>query len=93
MSAASAGGTRRSPSASSLGARMSVRCRIAGGLGLLDGSRPTCCGRRVAYRIGMAGRHVALNSLAVLAAAHALGLDIDRAAAAYAELLPPVGPG
>ncbi|WP_375458715.1 UDP-N-acetylmuramoylalanyl-D-glutamyl-2,6-diaminopimelate--D-alanyl-D-alanine ligase [uncultured Enterovirga sp.] len=50
-------------------------------------------GRRVAYRIGMAGRHVAQNSLAVLACAAALGLDIGRAASAYAGLTPPAGRG
>ncbi|MDB5592504.1 UDP-N-acetylmuramoylalanyl-D-glutamyl-2,6-diaminopimelate--D-alanyl-D-alanine ligase [Enterovirga sp.] len=50
-------------------------------------------GRRVAYRIGMAGRHVALNSLAVLAVAHVLGLDIGQAASAYAGLVPPAGRG
>ncbi|MDB5511458.1 MAG: UDP-N-acetylmuramoylalanyl-D-glutamyl-2,6-diaminopimelate--D-alanyl-D-alanine ligase [Enterovirga sp.] len=50
-------------------------------------------GRRVAYRIGMAGRHVALNSLAVLATAAVLGLDVRAAASAYAELNPPAGRG
>ncbi len=50
-------------------------------------------GRTVAYRIGMAGRHVALNSLAVLAAVVALGLDVGEAAAAYAELAAPSGRG
>ena len=50
-------------------------------------------GRRVAYRIGMPGRHVALNSLAVLAAIAALGLDVEAAAAAYAGLEPQAGRG
>ena len=50
-------------------------------------------GRRVTYRIGMAGRHIALNSLAVLACAAILGLDIGEAAAACADLSPPVGRG
>ncbi|TDR88153.1 UDP-N-acetylmuramoylalanyl-D-glutamyl-2,6-diaminopimelate--D-alanyl-D-alanine ligase [Enterovirga rhinocerotis] len=50
-------------------------------------------GHRVAYRIGMAGRHVALNSLAVLATVAALGLDIDAAASAYAAIEPAEGRG
>ena len=50
-------------------------------------------GRRVTYRIGMAGRHVALNSLAVLGCAAVLGLDIGEAAAACAGLTPPAGRG
>lgn len=50
-------------------------------------------GRRVHYRVGMAGRHVALNSLGVLAAVHALGLDLASAVEAFAELQPPVGRG
>ncbi|HEV7872579.1 MAG TPA: UDP-N-acetylmuramoylalanyl-D-glutamyl-2,6-diaminopimelate--D-alanyl-D-alanine ligase [Enterovirga sp.] len=50
-------------------------------------------GRRITYRIGMAGRHVALNSLAVIAAAAALGLDLAGAANAFADLQPPAGRG
>ena len=50
-------------------------------------------GRRVAFRIGTAGRHVALNSLAVLATVAALGLDLDAATSAYASLAPPEGRG
>ena len=50
-------------------------------------------GHRVAYRIGMPGRHVALNSLAVLAAVSALGLDVDVAASACAAIVAPPGRG
>ena len=50
-------------------------------------------GRTVAFRIGQAGRHVALNSLAVLASVAALGLDLDTAVSAYASLAPPEGRG
>jgi UDP-N-acetylmuramoyl-tripeptide--D-alanyl-D-alanine ligase len=50
-------------------------------------------GRPVAYRLGSPGKHVALNSLAVLAAVHALGGDHSRAASALADLVPPVGRG
>lgn len=51
------------------------------------------CGRPVRYRLGAPGRHVALNSLAVLAGAEALGLDLQDAAAALADLEPPKGRG
>ena len=50
-------------------------------------------GRTVAFRIGQAGRHVALNSLAVLATVAVLGLDLDAAVSAYASLAPPEGRG
>jgi UDP-N-acetylmuramoyl-tripeptide--D-alanyl-D-alanine ligase len=50
-------------------------------------------GRRIAYRVGAPGRHMALNSLAVLAAAAALGLDPGEAAGGLADLSAPVGRG
>lgn len=50
-------------------------------------------GTQVQYRIGTAGRHWAMNSLAVLAAAKAVGADLDRAAAALAAMTPPKGRG
>jgi UDP-N-acetylmuramoyl-tripeptide--D-alanyl-D-alanine ligase len=50
-------------------------------------------GTRVAYRLGLAGRHWVANSLAVLAAVHALGADVTAAAAALADLPPLKGRG
>jgi UDP-N-acetylmuramoyl-tripeptide--D-alanyl-D-alanine ligase len=50
-------------------------------------------GRPVTYRLGTPGRHIALNSLGVLAVVQALGLDGASAAQALAELKPPVGRG
>ncbi|MGP9821406.1 UDP-N-acetylmuramoylalanyl-D-glutamyl-2,6-diaminopimelate--D-alanyl-D-alanine ligase [Salinarimonas sp. NSM] len=50
-------------------------------------------GQRCAYRIGMAGRHIALNTLALLAAAKALGLDVALTALALADVEPPAGRG
>ncbi|MSP88352.1 MAG: UDP-N-acetylmuramoylalanyl-D-glutamyl-2,6-diaminopimelate--D-alanyl-D-alanine ligase [Alphaproteobacteria bacterium] len=50
-------------------------------------------GRRVSYRIGVEGRHWALNSLAVLAAADALGADVKAGAAALAGMTAPKGRG
>jgi len=55
---------------------------------LADGSAVVAdvAGRRMAYRVSPAGRHWVANSLAVLAAAHALGADVDAAARALADL-------
>lgn len=47
----------------------------------------------VAYRIGVPGLHWAMNSLAVLLAAGALGADADLAAKALAGMVPPKGRG
>ena len=58
-----------------------------------EGSAVTAdiCGRRATYEIGAPGRHWVMNSLAVLAAVHAIGADLDLAAAAMADVEP--GPG
>lgn len=53
----------------------------------------TVFGKPLTYRIGTAGRHIALNSLSVLAASHALGADLALVALSFAELKPPVGRG
>ncbi|HEX2653721.1 MAG TPA: UDP-N-acetylmuramoylalanyl-D-glutamyl-2,6-diaminopimelate--D-alanyl-D-alanine ligase [Xanthobacteraceae bacterium] len=50
-------------------------------------------GEAVTYKIGSPGRHVVLNSLAVLAAVKLLGGDLAIAALALARLQPPVGRG
>lgn len=50
-------------------------------------------GQPLIYRIGTPGRHIALNSLSVLAACHALGADLASVAQSFAELKPPVGRG
>ncbi|MBI4967591.1 MAG: UDP-N-acetylmuramoylalanyl-D-glutamyl-2,6-diaminopimelate--D-alanyl-D-alanine ligase [Rhodospirillales bacterium] len=49
--------------------------------------------RPVTYRLNVPGRHWALNSLAVLAAAQAVGADLERAAQGLAALAPPKGRG
>lgn len=51
------------------------------------------CGRLLTYRIGAAGRHLAVNSLAVLLAAKALGVDLEAAAAALASFSAQPGRG
>jgi UDP-N-acetylmuramoyl-tripeptide--D-alanyl-D-alanine ligase len=53
----------------------------------------TIFGRPIAYRVGAPGRHVALNSLAVLATVAALGLDPAEAAGAFSELISQQGRG
>lgn len=51
------------------------------------------CGRRIAYRVALPGRHWVLNSLAVLAAIEALGADAEAAAASLRSLAPLPGRG
>ena len=53
----------------------------------------TVMGVPVTYQLGTPGRHVAMNSLGVLACVHALGADLARAALSLANLKPPVGRG
>jgi UDP-N-acetylmuramoyl-tripeptide--D-alanyl-D-alanine ligase len=50
-------------------------------------------GRTIAYRIGAPGRHVAMNSLSVLATAVALGADLAATARSLADVTPPTGRG
>jgi UDP-N-acetylmuramoyl-tripeptide--D-alanyl-D-alanine ligase len=50
-------------------------------------------GRRLAFRVGAPGGHMALNGLAALAAAAAMGADLDRAAASLADFHAVVGRG
>lgn len=49
------------------------------------------CGQPLTYRCGAPGRHLAINSLAVLLTAKALGMDLDTAAASLAFFK--AGPG
>lgn len=50
-------------------------------------------GKPVAYKLGSPGKHIVLNSLAVLAAVEALGADLALAALALGDLTPPAGRG
>ncbi|GAC1335317.1 MAG: UDP-N-acetylmuramoylalanyl-D-glutamyl-2,6-diaminopimelate--D-alanyl-D-alanine ligase [Beijerinckiaceae bacterium] len=50
-------------------------------------------GREITYDLGVAGRHFAINSLAVLLAARAAGVDIEEAAPALVEVHAPAGRG
>ena len=70
-------------------ARM-VSYRPADGGGLISAEID---GRPLTYRLGLPGRHLALNSLAVLAAVTLLGGDLTAAAALLQDLAPPKGRG
>jgi UDP-N-acetylmuramoyl-tripeptide--D-alanyl-D-alanine ligase len=50
-------------------------------------------GTELAYKIGAPGRHLVVNSLSVLAAAHLVGADLALAALALSELVPVSGRG
>jgi UDP-N-acetylmuramoyl-tripeptide--D-alanyl-D-alanine ligase len=68
---------------------------------LLDVSLHAACsavhanilGHDVTYKLGVPGRHMAMNSLAVLAAASLAGADLARAALSLSQLEPAVGRG
>ena len=49
-------------------------------------------GIEITYKIGAPGRHLVINSLAVLAAAELVGADLALAALALAEFTPVVRP-
>lgn len=51
------------------------------------------CGQEVTYKLGAAGKHVVMNSLAVLAACEATGADLAKCALALANVAPPSGRG
>jgi UDP-N-acetylmuramoyl-tripeptide--D-alanyl-D-alanine ligase len=50
-------------------------------------------GHSLTYRLGVPGRHIAMNSLAVLLAAKAFGVDLEAAASTLALLSPQPGRG
>jgi UDP-N-acetylmuramoyl-tripeptide--D-alanyl-D-alanine ligase len=50
-------------------------------------------GEPLTFRLGTPGRHLAMNALSVLAAAFAIGADVQQAASTLADLKPPVGRG
>ncbi|MEN6542267.1 UDP-N-acetylmuramoylalanyl-D-glutamyl-2,6-diaminopimelate--D-alanyl-D-alanine ligase [Parvibaculum sp.] len=51
------------------------------------------CGRPVTYKLGVPGRHIVMNSLAMLACIDALDADLALAAMALAQLQAPRGRG
>ena len=77
---------RNSPAGlvSTFGAHEAADARILEFVPAADHStvRAKIVGRDVLFRLGAPGRHLAENALAVLLAAHAVGVDLDQAAAA-----------
>ena len=55
--------------------------------------RANILGLDVTYKLGMPGRHMAMNSLAVLAASSLAGADLALAALSLSQLEPPAGRG
>jgi UDP-N-acetylmuramoyl-tripeptide--D-alanyl-D-alanine ligase len=55
--------------------------------------RADILGHDVTYKLGMPGRHMAMNSLAVLAASSLAGADLALAALSLSQLQPPAGRG
>lgn len=55
--------------------------------------RASVFGETVAYRVGAPGRHLAINSLGVLAVVKLLGADLARAGLKLSELMPAKGRG
>ena len=53
----------------------------------------TICGQPVTYKLAVPGRHIVMNSLAMLAVVDALGADLAMAALAMAHLKAPKGRG
>jgi UDP-N-acetylmuramoyl-tripeptide--D-alanyl-D-alanine ligase len=51
------------------------------------------CGQRIIYDFGAPGQHLVTNSLAMIACAHVLGLDLAQAGAALSQVRPPKGRG
>jgi UDP-N-acetylmuramoyl-tripeptide--D-alanyl-D-alanine ligase len=77
-------GTRRDADARLIEASFKPDCSTA---------RANILGDEVTYKVGAPGRHVVLNSLAVLAAASLAGADLAVAALALVSLAAPVGRG
>ncbi|WP_422020496.1 UDP-N-acetylmuramoylalanyl-D-glutamyl-2,6-diaminopimelate--D-alanyl-D-alanine ligase [Pyruvatibacter mobilis] len=53
----------------------------------------TICGMDITYKLGVPGKHIVMNSLAILACVKSLGADLALAGLALGELEPPAGRG
>lgn len=67
-----------------------LSCVLQADLSVVDAD---VMGARVTYKIGSPGKHIVMNSLAVLAAVKLIGADLALAALALADLKPPQGRG
>jgi UDP-N-acetylmuramoyl-tripeptide--D-alanyl-D-alanine ligase len=88
---------RNSPAGTvlSFGEAEDADIRLLGATLAADHSKVTAriAGRTVTYRLGAPGKHLVVNSLAVLAAAQAALADLDQAMAALAHWAQPAGRG
>ena len=77
------------------GTRKGADARFEDAVTIAEGTRVQAriMGRRYNYVVGAPGRHMAMNSLAVLLAVEALGGNLDQAAADFARFTPPPGRG
>ena len=77
------------------GAHGEADIQLAGCIAEPDGTLVSArlAGRTIDYRIAIPGRHWAINSLSVLGAVAAVGADLDRAAASFADLTADKGRG
>ncbi|HLH92783.1 MAG TPA: UDP-N-acetylmuramoylalanyl-D-glutamyl-2,6-diaminopimelate--D-alanyl-D-alanine ligase [Xanthobacteraceae bacterium] len=67
-----------------------LRCALAPDVSTVEAE---ILGHRVTYKVGAPGRHLVINSLAVLAATELVGADLALAALALAEQTPAAGRG
>jgi UDP-N-acetylmuramoyl-tripeptide--D-alanyl-D-alanine ligase len=88
---------RQSPAGQvlSFGAHADADARLVAFEPLAEGSLVNAdfFGTPIRYRLGAPGRHVAMNSLAVLLAAHVVGIDVRQAADTLQSFRPPAGRG
>ena len=77
------------------GSRKGAEARFEDAVTIAEGTRVQAriLGRRYTYTVGAPGRHMAMNSLAVLLAVESLGGNLDQAAADLARFTPPKGRG
>ncbi len=77
------------------GSRKGADARFEDAVTIAEGTRVQAriLGRRYTYTVGAPGRHMAMNSLAVLLAVEALGGNLDQAAADLLRFTPPPGRG
>jgi UDP-N-acetylmuramoyl-tripeptide--D-alanyl-D-alanine ligase len=67
-----------------------IKCALHADCSTVEG---LILGEPVTYKLGAPGRHLVMNSLAVLAAARLAGADLARAAVALAQQVPAAGRG
>ena len=77
------------------GTRKGADARFEDAVTIAEGTRVQAriMGRRYNYVVGAPGRHMAMNSLAVLLAVEALGGNLEQAAVDFARFTPPPGRG